>query len=163
MQLEITLIVSQILAFLIMLWILRRFAWRPLLKILYERRAKIQAEFQTIEEQKKQNKQLSETYQRRLDQFAEEARKKIAQAEEQGRQMAQKIREEAQEHAKELFQKTHKEIAYEMKKAQAELKNQVVSLVMQATEKMVEEKLDPEKDKHMIAAFIEKGGRDERL
>jgi F-type H+-transporting ATPase subunit b len=156
MELEATLIVSQILAFLIMLWVLRRFAWRPLLKILQARREKIQAEFLDLEEQKQETAQLAEAYQARLNQVEEEARKKIGEAVEAGRQMAQKILEEAHTHARELLQKMRKEIDLEIKKAQAELKNQVVHMVVQVTQKMLETKLDSEKDMQMIETFIEK-------
>lgn len=49
MKLELPIILSQIAAFLIMLAILKRFAWRPIQALLKERQEKISEEFARAE------------------------------------------------------------------------------------------------------------------
>jgi F-type H+-transporting ATPase subunit b len=154
-QLEIGLIISQILAFLIMLWILKRFAWKPLLKILKERQEKIQAAFASIEEGKKEIQSLKELYNSKLEKIEEQAKEKITEAILSGQQMAQHIQEEAHNSAKAILQKAQGDIANEMLKAQAELKNNLINTVILATQKFIKEKIDTEKDKQLIGEFVE--------
>ena len=155
MQLEISLIISQILAFLITLWILKRFAWKPLLKILEERKKKIQSEFSSIEEKKRENQALAELYTSKLKGIEEEAKSKIAEAIEAGKKTAQQIHEEAHNQARAILQKAKVDIENERIKAHMELKNTLITLIIDTTQKLIHERLDAEKDKKLIADFIE--------
>lgn len=156
MQLEISLIISQILAFLIMLWILKKFAWKPLLKILNDRKEKIRSEFSLIEEQKKEIKELLDLYQTKLAKIDEEAKQKMDLAIESAQKTAQALQEEAHVKAKEILQKAQEGIKHEMQKAQEELKGELIKIVIQATQKLLGEKMDTEKDRRLIDAFIKK-------
>ena len=155
MQLEISLIISQILAFLVTLWILKRFAWKPLLKILEERKKKIQSEFSSIEEKKRENQALAELYTSKLKGIEEEAKSKIAEAIEAGKKTAQQIHEEAHNQARAILQKAKVDIENERIKAHMELKNTLITLIIDTTQKLIHERLDAEKDKKLIADFIE--------
>lgn len=52
MEVEVGQVVSQIIAFLILLAVLKRFAWGPLLQLLEEREERIRSEFDTIAKHK---------------------------------------------------------------------------------------------------------------
>ncbi len=52
MNIEISQVITQIIGFLITVWLLKRFAWKPLLSMMDERRQKIKDEFQRIEDEK---------------------------------------------------------------------------------------------------------------
>lgn len=52
LDLDLGQIIVQIIGFLAMLWILKRYGWKPLLDLLDARRQKIQSEFDSIEEKK---------------------------------------------------------------------------------------------------------------
>jgi F-type H+-transporting ATPase subunit b len=155
MQLDIAIIISQILAFLIMLWVLKKCAWKPLLKILKERKEKIQAEFETIEAKKKELEQLTDLYTSKLSKIEEETNAKIAEALEAGHQMASQIHEEAHAEAKSILQKAQKDIENELLKAQIELKSRISSLVILIAQKLIGEKMDAEKDKKLVEALLD--------
>ena len=154
MELEIALVLSQILAFLALLWIMKKFAWKPFLDTLETRRKKIEDEFKEIEEQKHQLNELSATYTAQLAAMDEQIKQKLREASAKGEQIAQKIQDEAQNQARAILEKTRDEISHELKNVQAQLKEKVVNLVVEATEKMLAEKLDPSKDKQRVEQLL---------
>jgi len=72
-----------------------------------------------------------------------------------GHKMAQQIHEEALIQAKSILTKAQRDIANEMVKAKSELKKQIVNIVIQATQKLISEKMDTEKDKKLIVDFVD--------
>ena len=150
--------VVNILAFLLLLGILKKFAWGSLLKMIDERRDKIAAEFSAIEQAKQEMARLKEQYQQQLAQIEQEARGKIQAAVADGRRVAMEIEEDAREHARATLEKTKAAVALEVAKAREELKEQVVDLAIQVTHKVLLSNLDEETDRRMIDAFIREIG-----
>jgi F-type H+-transporting ATPase subunit b len=156
MKLEISVIISQIIAFLFMLWILKLFAWKPYLKLLSERRSKIQQEFLKIDLEKEELNKLSEQYHRQLAQIDEEARSILHDATTKAHAAAAHISEAARKEAKESLNQVKKAIDLEITEAHQQIKKNLISLVMGATEKMIEEKVESDEDKRKISEFIER-------
>jgi len=155
MHLEWQQVITQIVGFLIALWVLKKFAWKPLLRVLEERKEKITSEFGKIEGDRKRAQQLLEQYQEKLKEIEAEARVRIQEAVNEGRKIAAEIKQQAQAEAKEVLSKAQAELGRELAKAKVQLKNDIVSMALAATEKIIDEKLDEKKDRKLIADFIE--------
>lgn len=155
MDLEIGQVLTQIVAFLIMLWILKRFAWKPLLGIMEERRDKIKAEFHSIDDQKREIQRLTNEYNDKLKQIEFEAKAKIQEAVNQGNELARQIQAETQQQAKAILNKAQDDVQKEIAKAKIHLKNDLVNMTIAATEKMLNEELDTKKQKKLLAEFVE--------
>jgi len=155
MNLEFGQIITQIIGFLIALFILKKFAWRPLLGILEERRSRIKSEFEKLDQEKNTLKVLSSEYEDKLKDIEGLARQKILEAAKEGQQMANQVKENARKEALEIMSRSREEIQREVEKAKVQLKNDVVNLSLQAAEKIIQEKLDKEKDRKLIRDFIE--------
>src|SRR4051794_40652995 len=110
MDLDTKQIISQIIAFLIMLWILKRFAWKPLLQIMEERRQHIKAEFEAIDQQKLDIKKLQAEYAATLKGIDAEARARLQEGVNEGRKIAQEIQQSARLQSQEIIKKAHDEI-----------------------------------------------------
>lgn len=144
-------IIVQILGFLVMLWVMKKYGWIPLLEILENRRKKIEGEFDAIAAQKEEVKKLGLEYEAKLKSIDAEARRKI----QEGHKMGLKIQEEAHVRAKELLKKTQLEMENELVKVKNQLKNDVVTLVIRTTEKVLHENLDISDQRKLISNFIE--------
>ena len=155
MKLEISQVLLQMVAFLIMLWILKKFGWKPLLDLLNERRQKIQAEFDSIDEQKKQVSDLADEYHEKLKGIDAEARRKIQEAVLEGQKIAVGIQQETQANAKEIIEKAKEEVSREIANARTHLKNDIVDLAVAAAEKILKEKIDASKHTKLISEFVE--------
>jgi F-type H+-transporting ATPase subunit b len=157
MNIQIGQVFTQILAFLVMYWVMKRYAWKPILKLLEERRSKIQSEFDAIEQQKGKIDDLVHEYKAKLKQIDVEAHKKLQAAIEEGRAAQSKIQSEAHAQAKEILMKAEADVKREMELAKDILKKDVVKIAMQATEKILESQLTPENKEKIFNDFAGKG------
>lgn len=155
MRIELGQVVTQIISFLIMLWVLKRYAWKPILGLMEERKNKIASEFNAIEEQKKEVDRLTEEYQEKLSSIDVQSRAKMQEAVEEGRQKAQEIQKEAHEEAKDIIVKAREDVQREVVKGKAQLKNELINIALTTTEKMIQESLGAEKQKRLVAEFVD--------
>ena len=165
MGLELGQIVTHIIGFVIAVVILKRFAWKPLLSMLEERRSKIKSEFDSIKEERKKAEELNSDYQTKLKEIDSLARTRIQEAAREGQSLANEIKEEARQEAKQIVARTREEIQRDLDKAKVQLRDDMVNITLQLTERMIEEKLDQEKDRQLITRFVDemKEGRVEGL
>jgi F-type H+-transporting ATPase subunit b len=145
---------AQVVAFLIVLWILKKWAWKPILKVLEDRRQKIQSEFDGIAQKKKDVETLVFDYQAKLGDIESLARAKIQEAAQEGQKLANQIKENARKDAKELVDRSREQIQRDIEKAKVQLRDDLVKISLNAAEKIIKEKLDEKKDKRIISEFI---------
>lgn len=155
MHLEIGQIITQIISFLVMLWVLKRYAWKPLLSTLEERKKAIRSEFDNIEKQKKNLEKQKKEYEGKLHDIDEYAHVKIEEAVDIGRKRADEIHKEAQQNAQALLTKTQADLQKEVIKAKEQLKDEIVKMTMMSTEKILQKDLNKDKQKGLIQDFVE--------
>lgn len=155
MRIEIGQIITQIISFLVMLWVLKRFAWKPLLSIMEQRRNRIQSDFDTIAEKNKQADALIQEYNDKLKEIDIVAQDKIKEAIEEGKKRAQAIQDEGHAKARALFNKTQEDLQKEIHRSKIQLKNELVNMTIAATENILKTNLDKEKQKNLISEFVE--------
>ncbi|MGA2775231.1 MAG: F0F1 ATP synthase subunit B [Candidatus Omnitrophota bacterium] len=149
-------VLAQALSFLILLFLLRAFAWKKILKLLDERKDKIAAEFKRIEEEKRQLSDIRTDYETKLSAIEEIAAKKIEDALAEGRKITDEIRKDAQLQAQLIINDARENIKYELSRAKEELKEKIVDLTIRATENVIEERLSGEQDKKLVEQFLDK-------
>ncbi|HNV23721.1 MAG TPA: F0F1 ATP synthase subunit B [Candidatus Omnitrophota bacterium] len=149
-------IIAQIFSFLILFFILKTFLWKPVLKLLDERKAKMASDFQKIEDVKKEVSSLKNEFEEKLESVHAYGREKIRESIEEGRKAAEEIKKEAQASARALVDDAKIGIEIEIAKARMRLKKEVVDLTIMATEEIVQQKLTEEQDKKLVVDFLEK-------
>ena len=159
MNLEIQQILTQALGFLILLFILKKIAWKPLLSLLDERREKITSEFQTIDRTKSELLRLEQDYKARLADIDALARQRIQEAISEGQRISVELQEKAREESKNILNKAKENIELEVAKARVELRNQVANLAIKAAEKVLKEELTEERHKRLVTEFIDEAGQ----
>ena len=159
MNLEIQQILTQALGFLILLFILKKIAWKPLLSLLDERREKITSEFQTIDRTKSELLRLEQDYKARLADIDALARQRIQEAVSEGQRISVEIQEKAREESKNILNKAKENIELEVAKARVELRNQVATLAIKAAEKLIKVELTEERHKRLVTEFIDEAGQ----
>jgi len=147
-------LVAQIAAFLVLLFLMKRFAWRPLLKTLDDRRSSIASEFKNIEDAKSAAENLRSDYAGKLARIEEETREKIRMAVEEGKVQAERIREEAREEGSRILVKAQDNIKAEVAKAEEALKERIVDITIDIAGKVVQERLTVEDDKKIVETFL---------
>ncbi len=155
LKIEIPQLITHIIGFLILLWLAKRYAWKPLLALLDERRERIKNSFAEIETKHKQADALNAEYQSRLKDIDSEARKRLTEAVSEGEKIAAKIKEDARGEAKDILVRAKAEIDQDLAKARVQLKNDVVDMTIVAAEKIIHERLDAPKHRELIGRFID--------
>lgn len=155
MNLEIQQILTQALGFIILLFLLKKFAWKPLLSLLDERRDKISSEFSNIERVKTEIGRLENDYRSKLADIDAQARQKIQEAVLEGQRIAVELQEKAREDANKTLEKAKANIEIEVAKARAELRNQMTNIAIRAAEKILQEDLNDDRHKRLVMGFIE--------
>ncbi len=154
-QLSTNEIFAQIIGFLLLLFLLRAFAWKKLLKLLDDRREKIASEFKKIEDTQAEIAKLRSEYDKKLSDIDETSKVKIQEAMVRAKQLAGEVRESSQHEARKILEKAQENIDIELARAKEELKNKVVDLTINTAEKIIKEKLTEEKDRKLVSEFIE--------
>jgi F-type H+-transporting ATPase subunit b len=155
---DIRLVGTQILGFLVLLWALRKWAWGPVLAGLEARRQKIAGEFAEAERRQHEADQLKLKYEQDLRGIDAQARQRLQEAIVQGQTVAAEIKAQAQEDAQARLHRAEDEVAREREKAKELLKEQVISLSMRTAEKILRAKLDDPAQRKLAGEFIDEVG-----
>lgn len=145
MDLSLGQIVSQILGFLIMLWILKRFAWKPILDVLELRKERIASEFAEIKKQEETLKSLQDELREKIKAVNASAAERLNEELAKAKKLSEHIQEQAEQSAQEFLKSAKDEMRLEVIKARNSLKNEMVDLIVGSTEKILKEKMDDEK------------------
>ncbi len=148
----------QLVTFLLVFYILRRFAFGKIVEMLEKRR-------QTIEEGVRLTTQLSEEkskLDREVAQARADARREadeiIAASHQKAKTIVKDAETEAESKAANIIAEAQNRIAEESARARRKLEHEVIGLVAEATEVIVQEKLDPKKDAELVTKALRSQG-----
>lgn len=155
MNLQWDILLTQAVGFLIVMWLLRKYAWGKLLAFIEKRRETIAASFDEIEQEKDNVAGLRDQLDKELADIETTRRMRIQEAAREANKLAADIKEETRKETVQLRVKTKQDIALELDKANVALRDQIVNSVILSTEKIIKERLDTEKHKQMINEFLD--------
>ena len=135
-------------SFLILLFILRKFAWKPILGAVNTREQSIQDALASAEAAKREMENLKADNERILQEARAEREAMMKEAREIKAKMISDAKEDAKESADKMIVQAQAAIESEKKAAVAELKSQVASLSVEIAEKVVKHELS-DKDKQL--------------
>jgi F-type H+-transporting ATPase subunit b len=151
---QVPIVVTHIIGFVIAVFVLKRFAWGPILQLLDERREKIQGEFDRIETSKREVAGLREQYEAQLRDVEAQRRAKIQEGVTEGRRVGSEIQEQARADAHGVMVRSREETARERDQAQVMLRNDMVDMVIKATEQLLKERVDDEQHRRMVTDYL---------
>ena len=146
--------VTQLLGFLIVFFILKKFAFKSILDIIDARRKHVEDELAGLDQQKKELENSEKEYKRRIENIEREAREKILEAAKIGQGLAKDILEQARLDSTRLLDRTKADIEQEIAKARVTMRNEIVEISSLMTEKVLREKLDAREHEKLVDKFI---------
>lgn len=154
MNIDVKIILTQMLGFLILLWILRKFAWGPVLGLLEERQTKIRDSFRDIDQQKTDAAALKAQYEDELKKIDAAARQRMNEALAEAQKIAADIEAKAKERAEAELAKLKSDIDREYEAARVKLKEEIVTVALASAERMVKENLDKDRQRKLVEEFL---------
>lgn len=155
MDLDIQQILTQIVGFLILLWLMGKFAWKPLLEVLETRRLKISSDLEEIRAGKETLAGMKREYDAKFAEIENQARLKIQESVMEGQRAAKELSDEARREADRILQKAKENIEVELAKAKVQLRDEIASLAISAAEKIVRKEMDRQKNKELVLQYID--------
>ena len=131
----------QTLLFLLLLFLLRKYAWKPILNAVKEREEGIEKALKSAEEARKEMQNLKADNERILKEARNQREELLKEARSMREQMIEEAKGDAQKEADKLIAKAKESIETEKLAAIADLKNQVADLSVGIAEKLVKDEL----------------------
>jgi len=139
-----------IISFVILLYLLKKFAWTPILKALEDRENGIKNNIEAAKNTRDEAQKLLEDYNRKLAEAQAQAQSLLAGA----RQDAERVRDELMVKAKEdavaQVDKARRQIDQERQEAINAIRVEVASMVVLSVEKIIGKTLDPHDHQRLI-------------
>jgi F-type H+-transporting ATPase subunit b len=154
LELDWGIIVTQIIGFLLALWILKAFAWKPLLKMLDDRKKKIADDIGEAERIKLDAAKVLDDYHAKLREIDNEARARIQEAVADGSRIASEIRDQAREESRHILTRSREELARDVAKARVELRDDIVGMAIRAAEKLIATRLNEAEQRRLLDDFL---------
>ena len=154
-QLDPGLFVWTILTFLLLLTVLAKFAWKPLLKMLKDREDLIRSSLEDAEKAQTELANLNAEREEIINKARSEAQSILA----EGKVAASKLKDEtlkaAKDQAKSILTDAEKQIRIEKHKAIEEIKSEVVDLSLSVATKLIKKNISREDNQTLIDESLE--------
>jgi F-type H+-transporting ATPase subunit b len=151
-------LIAQIIAFGILVYLLQRFLYKPVLKMLDERRQRIEQSMLDAQAASEKAAAAQAEFERRLNEARKEAQAILATANEMSGKMREDILDTARQEARRMVDKAKEEIEADRERTMAQLEKQVAELAISASERVLGQALDDKMQRRLIDDFLTKTG-----
>jgi F-type H+-transporting ATPase subunit b len=148
------LMIWTIVAFLITLFVLKRYAFGPIQKMIDERRENIARSIQEADNAREEARNLLEEHKKLMQEARGEAEGIIAEARKTRDAMETRMKEDTEAERQRRLEETRREIAAETSRALEQIRAEVADLTLAATSIVVGRKLDADRDRELISEAI---------
>lgn len=150
--------IVQLVMFLILIALVTKFAWRPLMNVMQAREEHIANEIDQAENNRQEAERLMKEAQDELNHTRQNAQKIIEDAKLTAQDQQNTILQEARAEAERLKENARLEIEQEKDKAVQALQEQVATLSVQIASKVIEKELSMDEQDQLIKEYLDKVG-----
>lgn len=150
----------QIFNFLLLVALLTKFAYKPLMSMLAEREQRIAGSLEAAEQERQEATKLKEEYLKELAAARNQAQQIVEKANRLAEQNKEELLRAAKEEHARLLKATQEELAREREKAMQDLRSEVVALSVAAAGKILSQQLDEAAHAQLVDDFIGKLDRE---
>ena len=147
---NLPLLVAFVINFIILFGLLSIVLYKPVLKALAERQAKIKESMDQAEQIRQDTARSQEEIKANLENSRKEGQNVIAQATQIGERVKEEAKQSARQEAESLIDKARSEIQHEREKSIEELRAEFADIAVLAAEKVIKETLDKKKHRKII-------------
>ncbi|PJE58217.1 MAG: ATP synthase F0 subunit B [Candidatus Portnoybacteria bacterium CG10_big_fil_rev_8_21_14_0_10_36_7] len=153
-NIDIKLLIAQLVNFTIVLLVLYKFAYKPILKILNDRTEKIEQGLKDAKNAKIKMTDVVEKEKEILSHAKIEAQKIISDAEDTVTKNHEEQKIKAKQEISKIIQEAKNQIAVEKEQIITEAKKEVAEIAVLIAEKILDERIDGQKDQKIISKLI---------
>jgi F-type H+-transporting ATPase subunit b len=158
MHFNITSFGIAIVSFLVLMWLISKYAFGPLMGIMEQRRQLVKDQLDSAESNRKQADALLAEQKAALEQVRSEAKQMMEQARVTSSKQAEDIIQQAKEEATRLKQDALRDIETEKNKAVAALRSQVSAMSVLIASKIIEKQIDEKSQEQLVEQYLKEVG-----
>ena len=143
---------------LILFLVLKHFLFKPVNKILDERKQNVEETYRQADEKLSEAARLESEYTEKLANAKEESAEIVKNATKRAQTRSDEIIAEAKKEASSLIVKANADIEKEKKRAVNQIKDEISDIALAVAEKVVEKEIDPKDHERLIESFISELG-----
>ena len=147
-------VITQIIGFAILLWILNRLLYKPLFGTLAQRQADINATYEQLDADRQRMETTRREYEQRLAGIEEEAREKIQTAVKEAQSLRDNLVADARIQVETMIEQGRNESERDRQRAFLEMRSQIVTLAVSAAGKVIDANLDGARQTKLVDDFI---------
>lgn len=147
--------VITLISFILLLLIVRHYAWGPMTKILLERKERIQNDLDKAASEKEQSIQANTAAQLKLKDARAEATQIILNAKKQSLTIQESMLKDAKEEVEAMKQAATKDIELERKRIKNDVKNELADIAIEIAEKILQREITNDDYRHLVDDFID--------
>lgn len=140
--------------FIVLLFVLGKFAWGPIVKMLNDRERTIREAIDSAKKERAEAERLLGEQKSALARAQKDAAELARRNQQEVEALRQELTARARKEADELVASARHQIAEELSKARAELKAQVADLAIDAAAKLVKANLDEKSQRVLVEEYI---------
>lgn len=140
--------------FLLLVFLLKKFAWKSIIGMLEKREQQIATDKQQAQDARVQAENIKKELDAKLAQIADEAAKKMNEAVKMGETQKEQILSATKDQAEQLIAQAKAQIEAEKNKALADVKDQIVSTALLAAAKVAEQQINQESAKAVVEQVL---------
>jgi F-type H+-transporting ATPase subunit b len=148
------LMIWTIVCFFVTFFVLKKYAFGPIQKMLDDRREQIRRSIEEAENSREEARKLLEEHRALMNQARSDAEKILAEARRTAEAMEKRMRDETETERQRRLEETRREIAAETARALEQIRSEVADLTLEATAIVVGKKLDSDRDRELITEAI---------
>ncbi len=149
------LMIWTIISFIILLFILKKFAWTPILAALDEREKYIKDGIEAAKKAREDADRSVEEYREKMAEAHAEAQSVISKARQDAEVIGNQLKARYKTEAESLLDKARKQIDLESQAAINEIRNEAANLAISAAEKVIGKALDSEDHRRLVIEGLE--------
>ncbi|PRX35761.1 ATP synthase F0 subcomplex B subunit [Orenia metallireducens] len=154
-SLDLTTFVLQLINFMVLYFVLKRFLFGPITNLMNDRSEKISDQIDQAIERENEAEQLKAEYQQRLQDAKAEAQDIIEDSRRRAQRNKEDLINEAKSEANQKIERAEQEISRAKQQAVESLKDEVTNISIQMTKQLLEKSINTELQEKTIESYIE--------
>ncbi len=141
--------------FLLLVYLLKKFAWKPIIGVLETREQQIAEDKQQAQDARAAAENLKRELDEKLAQISSESAKKLADAVKMGETQKEQLLAAAKEQSERLLEQAKMQIEAEKKKALSDVRGEIARVSMLAASKVIQQQLSKESAQKVVDQVLE--------
>jgi len=154
MSLQINLMFWTLIIFLLLFWILKKYAFPAILSSVEAREKALEEAIESAKRDRDEAARLLAEHKAQIEGARDDAQQLIAEARSVAEKMRADVLEKTRQEQQEMLERARRDLQAERDKAVAQLRREAVDLAIAGAGKVIEENLDTDKNRKLVEEFL---------